>query len=131
MNKTELFIEKAIKIHGDKYNYSKVEYINARSNIIIICKIHGEFNQVARNHLSNSGCKECAIDKKKSSLIAFIEKSNITHNYKYNYSNVHYINAHTKVIIICPIHGKFMQTPHNHYDIEFYKASYIHLYKLI
>jgi len=115
MNKTELFIEKAIKIHDDKYNYSKVEYINARSNIIIICKIHGEFNQVARNHLSNSGCRECAIDRTKSSLIAFIEKSNITHNDKYNYSNVNYINAHTKVIIICPIHGKFMQTPHNHY----------------
>ncbi len=115
MDKTQEFIQKAIKVHGDKYDYSKVKYINARTNIIIICKIHGDFLQVAKYHLSNSGCKKCGIDKKKYSLTAFIERSIIKHNNKYNYSNVNYINAHTNVIIICPIHGQFMQTPNNHY----------------
>ena len=65
MNKTQEFIKKSIKIHGNKYDYCKVEYINARSEVIIICKIHGEFNQIVRYHLSNSGCNKCIIDKKK------------------------------------------------------------------
>lgn len=40
---TELFIQKAIQVHGNKYDYSKIEYINAKTKIIIICKEHGEF----------------------------------------------------------------------------------------
>ena len=55
----EQFIEKAIEIHGDKYDYSKVKYKNAKNKITIICKKHGEFNQEAGSHLLGSGCKKC------------------------------------------------------------------------
>lgn len=57
-NVTE-FIEKAKKIHGNKYNYSKVEYKNANTKVTIICKEHGEFKQNPRGHLSNNGCPFC------------------------------------------------------------------------
>ena len=83
MNKTELFIEKAIKIHGDKYDYSKVEYINAKTKVIIICKEHGEFEQTPGGHISNRKCKQCAIlfksNKLKSNNKEFIKKAKLIH----------------------------------------------------
>lgn len=57
---TEIFIERARKVHGDKYGYSKVEYVNVFSKVCIICPTHGEFFQVARQHLKGRGCSECA-----------------------------------------------------------------------
>lgn len=56
----ECFKIKAQKIHGDKYDYSKINYVNAIENIDIICNIHGVFNQQANSHLQGSGCPECA-----------------------------------------------------------------------
>lgn len=53
------FIDKAIKIHGNKYNYSKVNYVNAKSHVIIVCPDHGEFKQVPNYHLSGNGCSIC------------------------------------------------------------------------
>ena len=47
------FIKKAKEKHGDRYDYSKVHYINAKTKILITCKIHGDFNQTPCNHLSN------------------------------------------------------------------------------
>ena len=57
---TEEFIQKAKAIHGDKYDYSKVEYVNSKTKVRIICPIHGEFWQVPSNHLRNHGCPKCA-----------------------------------------------------------------------
>ena len=111
---TEEFVEKAKKIHGDKYDYSKVEYINNRVKVCIICPIHGEFWQTPLSHLTLSrGCAKCKggvkIDKN-----TFIQKAQKIHGNKYDYSKVDYINTETKVCIICPIHGEFWQTPHSH-----------------
>lgn len=57
------YIEKAIKVHGDKYDYSKVEYVNAKVKICIICPIHGEFWQAPFNHLRGDDCPKCAKNK--------------------------------------------------------------------
>lgn len=118
MNKTELFIEKAIKVHGNKYNYSKVEYINAYTKVCITCPIHGEFWQVPHDHLKGAGCKICGKIKNsnalKMTMDLFLEKARNIHGDKYNYSKVQYIDYNTKVCIICPIHGEFYQTPNNH-----------------
>ena len=62
-HKTEIFIQKARKIHGDKYDYSKVEYINSRTPILIICPIHGQFYQLPKKHLLGQGCKECGYER--------------------------------------------------------------------
>ena len=57
--KNEIFIEKAKKVHGDKYDYSKVEYVNAKTKVCIICPKHGEFWQTPNTHLSGKGCIHC------------------------------------------------------------------------
>ena len=116
---TEEFIEKSMIIHGNKYDYSKVDYINVNTKIIVICKIHGEFEQTPNSHLAGSGCNNCAIILKanKISLTTdeFIEKAILVHGEKYDYSKVDYTQNKNKVIIICKIHGDFLQTPNTHY----------------
>lgn len=112
---TEEFIELANETHGlGKYDYSKVKYINANEDVIIICPKHGEFSQRASHHLSGHGCPTCS-GNKKSTTEEFIEKANDKQGYDtYDYSKVEYINAKTEVVIICPKHGEFSQTPTNH-----------------
>ena len=118
LNKEE-FIKRARKIHGNKYDYSKVEYVNMNTNVIIICPIHSEFPQTPANHLSGRGCRKCQYEKLsndlKLTLEEFIERANKIHGLgTYDYSKVNYINMNTNVIITCPIHGDFPQTPNGH-----------------
>lgn len=54
------FIEKSKITHGDKYDYSLVQYINRDIKVNIICRFHGNFLQNSRDHLRGSGCKKCA-----------------------------------------------------------------------
>ena len=115
---TEEFINKANKVHNGKYDYSKVEYVNAKTKVCIICPEHGEFWQTPNNHLSGKGCALCANENKlhlyNKSNDKFISEAQMIHYDKYDYSKVEYVNAKTKVCIICPEHGEFWQTPHNH-----------------
>lgn len=113
IDKTTLFITKALKIHGDKYDYSTVNYINAKTKISIICKEHGEFYQTPSNHLSKFNCQKCS-NNFKSDTTTFINKATNIHNNKYDYSKVNYINSNTHVIIICKEHGDFKQMPDFH-----------------
>jgi len=62
---TEECIQKSKETHGDKYDYSKVEYVNANTKVIIICKEHGEFLQKPMSHKNGSGCRKCAVDKQR------------------------------------------------------------------
>ena len=108
------FIEKARKVHGDKYDYSKVEYINNKTKVCIICPEHGEFWQKAEGHINQKrGCPYCG-GTAKLTLNDFIKRSNEIHKYKYDYSKAEYVNSNSKVCIICPEHGEFWQTPHAH-----------------
>jgi len=112
------FIEKAKKIHGDKYDYSKVEYINSQTKVCIICPEHGEFWQRPATHLSGSGCRICGREKSNNKtrigLEKFITQAKNMHGDKFDYSKVEYVNMHTPVCIICPEHGEFWQTPKVH-----------------
>ena len=110
---TEEFIERARKVHGNKYDYSKVNYVNAKTKVCIICPIHGEFWQTPDLHLQGGGCSLCS-GKIQLSENEFTRRANLVHNNKYDYSKVNYINYHTKICIICPIHGEFWQEPANH-----------------
>lgn len=80
------FITKAREVHGDKYDYSKVVYVNDRNKAIIICAEHGDISSARK-----------------------------VHSDKYNNSNVEYIDKYTKVCIICPKHGEFWKTPYDHF----------------
>ena len=91
--------------HGDKYDYSLVEYHDAKTKIKIICPEHGIFEQRLDHHLNGSGCPKCVGHNK--STIELIQKYKSIHGDKYDYSLVNYRNAKTKIKIICPEHGIF------------------------
>ena len=116
----EEFIKEAKKIHGDKYDYSKVDYVNNKTKVCIICNEpdHGEFWQTPSSHLKGRGCPKCKGDKTRERLTSsreeFIKKACKVHGDKYDYSKVDYVNNYTKVCIICPKHGEFWQIPNGH-----------------
>lgn len=110
---TKEWINDAIKVHGHKYDYSLVKYKNKKTKVKIVCTEHGPFEQEACSHLQNHACPKCA-GCKISNTKDFIEKSNLIHNSKYNYSKTNYKNAHIKIIITCKKHGDFEQTPNKH-----------------
>ena len=123
MDKKEKFIEKARKVHGDKYDYSKVIYNNCKERVCIICPQHGEFWQTPDNHINaKQGCPKCgrekAIANETLTSEKFIEKARKIHGDNYDYSKVKYVDNKTKVCIICPQHGEFWQTPANHTNIR-------------
>lgn len=107
------FIWESIQKHGYKYDYRKVNYIDSKTKVCIICPEHGEFWQKPYSHLNCHGCSKCA-GVNKSSSKEFIEKAKIIHGDKYDYSKVIYKGNKIKVCIICPEHGEFWQTPSNH-----------------
>ena len=108
------FIKRSTQIHNQKYNYSLVNYFDNDTKVTIICSIHGQFEQTPQSHLSGSECNKCSHAKLRKPLLTFIDKSNLIHNKKYDYSLVEYKNNKTKVKIICPIHGEFEQVPSHH-----------------
>lgn len=109
----EDFITKARSIHGDKYDYSKVEYVNSYTKVCIICSEHGEFWQRPHNHLNGNGCPKCGgyYIPTNEEWIASARK---VHGNKYDYSKMVYVNARTKVCINCHEHGEFWQAPSDH-----------------
>lgn len=115
---TTEFVQRAYEVYGDKYDYSKVKYINNHTKVCIICPEHGEFWQIPKDHLRGFKCYKCGHDKIYNlcvkSINKFIEEANIIHYNKYDYSKFKYVNNKTKGIIICPIHGEFSMTPNNH-----------------
>lgn len=112
---TEIFIKRAKEKHGNKFDYSLVDYIKQDKIVTIGCPIHGNFLIEPRNHLrSNTGCEKCKTNYKPNNE-EFIEKSKNIHGNKYDYSLVDYNGKRSSVIIICPIHGEFEQVARNHY----------------
>ncbi len=110
--KTETFIKKANLKHNNKYNYSKVIYINNKQKISITCPIHDEFIQTPNDHLNGCGCPICGSNKLNN--LKFIEKAKDIHDNKYDYSKVEYVHSKSKIIIVCKTHGDFIQKPNHH-----------------
>lgn len=112
----EEFIELAKAAHGERYNYSKLTYLNAKQKVEIICKQHGSFWQLPQNHIRGhqSGCRECAIEQLRLTVEEFAAKSKQKHGDNYDYSRVTYKTNHDKVELICKEHGSFWQLPMNH-----------------
>ena len=129
---TEQFIEEARRIHDNKYDYSKVIYINNHTKVCIICPIHGEFWQTPHAHLHGQNCPECAKAKrlisqnkdkniKKMTTEEFINRAILIYGNKYDLSKVNYVDSKTKVCIIChetdtitnKEHGEFWISPYN------------------
>lgn len=115
---TEEFITKAQAVHGDRYDYSLVDYHGSEKKVRIICPVHGEFQQSPHQHINGSGCPKCGRIKcdynRKKGLRFFLDQAHAVHGDKYDYSKVDLKTRREKVTIICPIHGEFEQTPYNH-----------------
>lgn len=115
---TEEVVERLKNVHGDRYDYSKVNYIGAKSKIVVVCPIHGDFETILDKHINGSNCPKCVnnqyhLDFKKSTE-EFIYEAKKFHGDIYDYSLVNYVNNKTKVDIICPKHGVFKQRPDSH-----------------
>lgn len=112
------FIVKAKKVHGNKFEYTFVEYINSKTKIKISCVKHGIFEQTPNDHLTGYGCRKCQYEKtskmNKFTTEDFINNAIKIHGNKYIYSLVEYNGYENKVNIICNKHGKFKQSPHSH-----------------
>lgn len=115
---TSTFVRQAKAIHGDLYSYEKVDYINGTTEVEITCKTHGVFLQKPVNHLRGNGCKRCYTsrigDSQRLTTSEFISKAKKVHKGFYSYEKTKYINSATKVVITCPEHGDFKQSPNKH-----------------
>tara|TARA_R110000772_G_scaffold20466_5_gene56847 strand:- start:14010 stop:15359 length:1350 start_codon:yes stop_codon:yes gene_type:complete len=116
INKSEYFIKRFKKVHGDLYDYSKVDY-KSKSNVIIRCSIHGYFKQMPETHLKGSGCPKCASKKSAANNTLntdeYIKRAKKVHGDTYNYSKVNY-KGQVNITIGCPVHGYFKQMPATH-----------------
>lgn len=115
---TEEFIERAREVHGDKYGYDKVVYVNNKNKIKIICPEHGEFEQTAGKHVMGAGCRSCSYVERGSRRAMpfsdFLRKAVELYGNTYRYKESTYTNSTDKMIIICPIHGEYEQSPQVH-----------------
>lgn len=119
-NRLEDLIDRANKVHNNKYDYSLIKkHISMHDYQDIICPKHGIFKVALHWHINKGrGCPRCALDYRRDSKDDFIGKANKIHNNKYDYSNVNYINSRTKVEIICTKHGSFLQKPCDHLNLK-------------
>lgn len=110
----EAFIERSNAIHNGKYDYSKVEWVNTRVKVEIVCPVHGSFFQKPFKHLEGQGCPDC---RKNADVTQeeFVARAKRLHgDGTYDYSRVQYKHMWEPVEIICPVHGSFFQMPAKH-----------------
>ena len=118
LKSTDELKEILLKVHGDRYDYSELDYKGRTKLIKIGCKLHGFFTQTASNHLQGKGCATCAgisrgINRKLNEEDVIKEMS-IKHNNIYDYSKFRYTKSTDKSVIICKLHGEFLQSHNIH-----------------
>ena len=114
----EIFLERSKMRHNDKYEYDLSNFVDSNSNIMIKCPIHGWFEQNVRRHMNGQGCPQCGNESKREkmsiSLEEILTRFKKVHGDKYDYSKFNYKNCWEKSVIICPIHGEFLQSSNSH-----------------
>lgn len=115
---TEEYIRRCKKIHKNRYTYNKTVYVHHREDLIVTCKIHGDFDQRPDRHLQGQGCPQCAWDARTKVITTdpevFKKRAAEIHFGRYTYEKTLYSNSYTKVTITCPEHGDFEQLPKLH-----------------
>lgn len=116
---TDGWVKKAREVHGDKYDYSLVEYVDSYTKVKILCPMHGLFEQLPSSHVSRrSGCPKCGVElvvgQRRLTTEEFVTRVRRVHGNRYDYSLVKYENSYRPVKIICPEHGVFEQAPTTH-----------------
>ena len=112
------FVRRANEKHNFKYSYDELTYTKLSNKLRIICPKHEDFYQEATSHLMGCGCPKCGFEnnwkKRRPTKDDFVKKAINKHGLKYNYDKVVYTKAINKIIITCPIHGDFNQSPNGH-----------------
>jgi hypothetical protein len=112
---TEQFIEDAIRIHQFKFDYSLVKYEGVKTHVDIICDQGHTFKQSPNDHLNGHGCKICSgWGELKFNPQEFIIRAKSIHGDRYDYSKSVYLDHDSDLIIICQVHGEFLQSPKRH-----------------
>jgi hypothetical protein len=109
----DAFVERARKVHGDRYDYSQITHVYSAETVPIVCSTHGVFPQRPHSHLSGNGCPRCA-GHARLTREEFIARARSVHGRRYSYAKVVYVNLKKKVTIVCPRHRDFLQSPGNH-----------------
>ena len=115
---TDEFIKKARAVHGDRYGYDKVDYVDNHTPVLIYCDKHGYFKQTPQSHLAGKGCKKCAtesnVECQRLPQEEIIRRFREVHGDRYGYDKVDYQGYDVPVVIHCDKHGDFLQSPNNH-----------------
>jgi hypothetical protein len=111
---TEEWVEKFRELHGETYDYSKVEYVSNQTHVTITCREHGDFPQVPMAHVMGNGCPRCARPMTGASREEWIAKCNQIHGNAYSYEKFEFVDWNQKVTITCKIHGDFDMLIGNH-----------------
>lgn len=115
MIQKEKVLSKAKEVHGNQYDYSRVNYENMNDKVEIVCYRHGSFWQSLYDHTARlTICPQCSRDADKLTLEEFIKRSRVIHGDSYDYGKVKYKDAQTAVIITCKKHGDFSQRAYSH-----------------
>jgi len=109
------FINRANKVHNNKYDYSKVNFNITKDIITIICNEHNEFQQQVMMHLLGRGCSKCS-QRYNYTTEEYINLCKERNSYDYDYSKVKYITSDNDIILICnkPNHGEFTTRASSH-----------------
>ncbi len=115
---TKAFIAMAKEVHGDTYSYTKTRYVNSQSPVIVSCQVHGDWTTTPNNHLKGKGCSKCGDERsskvQRKTVDSFVREANSVHGGAYRYDRVVYTTARQHVLITCPTHGDFSQSPGSH-----------------
>ena len=118
----ESFVISSQKIHGDRYDYSDVDYVNTMTKVKVICHVHGSFEVRPNSHLNGNGCLACGRISARENIVLdyskFIERAEKVHKDRYRYMSESYVNYTSKMTMFCLEHGFFKQTPHSHISMK-------------
>jgi len=111
--RTAEFIQKAVNVHGDIYDYSLVEYNGHNFPVEIICSVHGNFFQKPAYHIrKRSGCSQCYRDSQKYNKNTFFKMAKLKFETNFEYGE--YFGYREQINIVCKKHGSFVTTPSVH-----------------
>lgn len=108
------FLSKARAVHGDRYDYSRVEFVDNAVHVTLVCREHGPFRQTPASHIRPVGCPSCAVADRTKPLEQFLTQARKSHGSRYDYSKVVYTGSNNHVLIVCPEHGTFSQNANSH-----------------
>lgn len=113
----EEFIKRCKDLYGDSFSYEKTEYVRNSEKVIVTCKKHGDVLVCPSRFMDGHGCPLCNKEKPNKRIKRFedvLKTFRMIHGDKYSYDESTYVDAKTKMRILCPKHGEFWQTPNKH-----------------